>query len=334
MQTRLVASKPNAPTTAPAERGRRRGHDVLHGARSAPPPLRRALRAWQGRRRRARRGVRGRCPRRLGSGRNGGLPLRSEEGGARRHGADCRGEPRLRPRDRYVDAGSRPPRPGSRQRVLVGGSARLARLGSAGRAPGNADRDGDGVSRVRRAARPRPRRGRDGRGHPGDVPGRRRDRFRPVRVSRHDTRRAAASTAALRPALTRPAATRSALARRAAGSPVRRPHRPRAVEAARARLGRRRHRAALPRHCGDRDGAQPAARPFHGHARPARPGAAGPARLDRGLARPRLGRPALLVAALVLAAGIAYGAFYTPGMALVSDTAERNGIAQGLAFGV
>jgi MFS family permease len=43
---------------------------------------------------------------------------------------------------------------------------------------------------------------------------------------------------------------------------------------------------------------------------------------------------ALLVAALVIAAGIAYGSFFTPGMALVSDSAERNGIAQGLAFGV
>ena len=44
--------------------------------------------------------------------------------------------------------------------------------------------------------------------------------------------------------------------------------------------------------------------------------------------------PALLVAGLVVAAGIVYGAFFTPGMALVSDGAERNGIAQGLAFGV
>ena len=43
---------------------------------------------------------------------------------------------------------------------------------------------------------------------------------------------------------------------------------------------------------------------------------------------------ALLVAALVIAAGIAYGSFFTPGMALVSDSAERKGIAQGLAFGV
>jgi MFS family permease len=37
---------------------------------------------------------------------------------------------------------------------------------------------------------------------------------------------------------------------------------------------------------------------------------------------------------LVVVAGIAYGTFYTPGMALVSDGAERAGIAQGLAFGV
>jgi MFS family permease len=41
-----------------------------------------------------------------------------------------------------------------------------------------------------------------------------------------------------------------------------------------------------------------------------------------------------LIAVLVIVAGIAYGTFYTPGMALVSDGAERAGIAQGLAFGV
>jgi MFS family permease len=40
-----------------------------------------------------------------------------------------------------------------------------------------------------------------------------------------------------------------------------------------------------------------------------------------------------LVAALVVAAGLAYGAFYTPGMSLLSDAAERRGIAAGLAFG-
>src|SRR5689334_13632950 len=41
-----------------------------------------------------------------------------------------------------------------------------------------------------------------------------------------------------------------------------------------------------------------------------------------------------LVAALLLVASVVYGAFFTPGMALVSDNAERNGIAQGLVFGV
>jgi MFS family permease len=40
-----------------------------------------------------------------------------------------------------------------------------------------------------------------------------------------------------------------------------------------------------------------------------------------------------LVAALVVAAGLAYGAFYTPGMSLLTDAAERRGIAAGLAFG-
>jgi MFS family permease len=44
------------------------------------------------------------------------------------------------------------------------------------------------------------------------------------------------------------------------------------------------------------------------------------------------GRP-LLIVPLVLAAGIAYGAFYTPGLALISDGAEQQGAAQGLAFG-
>ena len=41
-----------------------------------------------------------------------------------------------------------------------------------------------------------------------------------------------------------------------------------------------------------------------------------------------------LVAALLLVASVVYGAFFTPGMALISDTAERNGIAQGLVFGL
>jgi MFS family permease len=45
-------------------------------------------------------------------------------------------------------------------------------------------------------------------------------------------------------------------------------------------------------------------------------------------------RDPALIAALVLAAGITYGAFYTPGMALISHGAERVGVAQGLAFGL
>jgi len=42
---------------------------------------------------------------------------------------------------------------------------------------------------------------------------------------------------------------------------------------------------------------------------------------------------AAVVAALVLLAGLSYGAFYTPAMALVSDGAERQNIAPGLVFG-
>ncbi|MFL5922197.1 MAG: MFS transporter [Gaiellaceae bacterium] len=46
-----------------------------------------------------------------------------------------------------------------------------------------------------------------------------------------------------------------------------------------------------------------------------------------------LASSAPIVAALVVAAGLAYGSLYTPGMSLLTDAAERRGIAAGLAFG-
>jgi MFS family permease len=42
----------------------------------------------------------------------------------------------------------------------------------------------------------------------------------------------------------------------------------------------------------------------------------------------------LVIAALVVAASISFGGFYTPGMALVADRAELAGLAQGIGFGV
>jgi MFS family permease len=42
----------------------------------------------------------------------------------------------------------------------------------------------------------------------------------------------------------------------------------------------------------------------------------------------------LVVAALVVAASVSFGGFYTPGMSLVADRAERAGLAQGIGFGV
>jgi len=45
------------------------------------------------------------------------------------------------------------------------------------------------------------------------------------------------------------------------------------------------------------------------------------------------GQPALVIP-LVACAAIAFGGFYTPGMALVSDRAEAVGLAQGMAFGI
>jgi len=45
-------------------------------------------------------------------------------------------------------------------------------------------------------------------------------------------------------------------------------------------------------------------------------------------------REPAVIATLVLVAGVAYGAFYTPGMGLISRGAEQAGVAQGLAFGL
>ncbi|MDQ5820056.1 MAG: MFS transporter [Actinomycetota bacterium] len=45
-------------------------------------------------------------------------------------------------------------------------------------------------------------------------------------------------------------------------------------------------------------------------------------------------RPAPLTAVLVVCAALAFGGFWTPAMALISDGAERSGLAQGLGFGL
>ena len=42
----------------------------------------------------------------------------------------------------------------------------------------------------------------------------------------------------------------------------------------------------------------------------------------------------LVVGALVVAASVSFGGFYTPGMALVADRADRAGLSQGIGFGV
>ena len=45
-------------------------------------------------------------------------------------------------------------------------------------------------------------------------------------------------------------------------------------------------------------------------------------------------RPALAIAGLVVVAGLCYGAFWAPALALLTDSAERFGLAHGLSFGV
>lgn len=69
----------------------------------------------------------------------------------------------------------------------------------------------------------------------------------------------------------------------------------------------------------------------HGRLRPIRAALIGSVAVSVALAWATA--PAV-IALLVLASGIAYGAFYTPGLALISHGAERAGLAQGLAFGV
>lgn len=69
----------------------------------------------------------------------------------------------------------------------------------------------------------------------------------------------------------------------------------------------------------------------HGRLLPTRIALAGSVAVAVGLA---VGDSAWAVGALVPAAALAFGGFYTPGMALVSDRAEAAGLAQGMAFGV
>src|SRR5439155_144727 len=69
----------------------------------------------------------------------------------------------------------------------------------------------------------------------------------------------------------------------------------------------------------------------HGRMRPVRAALIGSIIVSVALAGAT--QPAL-IAPLVLASGIAYGAFYTPGPALISHGAEQAGVAQGLAFGL
>ena len=68
-----------------------------------------------------------------------------------------------------------------------------------------------------------------------------------------------------------------------------------------------------------------------GHALPIRLALLGAIAVSLGLAG---AEHAAVVGLLVVCAALAYGSLFTPAMALISDGAERQGLAQGLAFGV
>jgi len=68
-----------------------------------------------------------------------------------------------------------------------------------------------------------------------------------------------------------------------------------------------------------------------GRAKPVRYALVAAAVLSFGLA---FGPRPLLYVPLVVLANMAYGALFTPGMALIADGADDSGLAQGLAFGV
>ena len=69
----------------------------------------------------------------------------------------------------------------------------------------------------------------------------------------------------------------------------------------------------------------------HGRLLPVRAALAGSVVVAAGLA---IASGPFVIAALVALAAIAFGGFYTPGMALTSHRADSAGLAQGLAFGV
>jgi MFS family permease len=69
----------------------------------------------------------------------------------------------------------------------------------------------------------------------------------------------------------------------------------------------------------------------HGRRRPLRAALLGAGGVSLALAWVR---PALGIAVLVVLAGLCFGAFWAPALALLSDTAERYGLAHGLSFGV
>ena len=287
---RLASVETRAPPRPPAERRCRRGHDVLHGARAAPPPLRHPLRADEERRRRALGGVRGGRARGLGAGWVRRLALRRQAGRPGRRRLHRRSQPRLRACDQCVGARRGAARAGLRQRVLVGWRAGLAGRLCAARTARCADRDRDGRGRLRRAARPGARRARDGRRRTACVPRSQRARLRALRAPRCHARRSGGASAAIGSPPDRRVAARGDLAGRPPRPPVRRPDGARPAQAARARLGRRRDRRALLRDCRARDGLEPAARAPERRPRAAVPAPLRARRLDRDLDRTRLGR--------------------------------------------
>jgi len=70
---------------------------------------------------------------------------------------------------------------------------------------------------------------------------------------------------------------------------------------------------------------------IHGRLLPVRYGLLASVAVGIGLA---LADAPLAVAALIVAAALSYGGFYTPGMALVADRSEIAALPQGLGFGI
>ena len=328
-----VSVTPNAPPASSRLGDHARRHDAVRGARAAPSPLRGRVRPLEGPGRPpvgAYAG--GSCPRRHPQ-RFRSRALRAQASRSRRPRRDPRASRSALQTARLPSASLGSCRHG--QRALVGRRPRLARRRDALVAARRDARHRDRRSHLRRSARPGARRHRRARRHRACVHRRGRSGRRTRLLGGPDTRRsfADAVTANRGARAAKRRRDRRALVDGPAGAPLRPGRRACATGARPGRLGRRSHRGpSSPRRRSRRSWRRLGRfSDRRGRLLPLRFAVTAGAIIS--LAFAFADRPAAIVVLLV-AAAIAFGAFWAPAMALLPDGAERVGLAQAIAFGL